>query len=120
MLWRSRATRPRPSASSYRFKPKPHAEPPHLSALANLTCSLASVWPCVQTCVSNFRLPVLASFPFFPDLLRQLGSVATQLLEATVALATGFDGEAEDFDMVRTPACRETRGLDPSSCVLLH
>jgi hypothetical protein len=64
--------------------------------------------------VSNFRLPVLASFPFFPDLLRQLGSVATQLLEATVALATGFDGEAEDFDMVRTHACLH-RDKRPSS-----
>lgn len=53
-----------------------------------------------QVCVSNFRLSVLASLPFFSDLLRQLASVSNQLLEATAAMASSFRGLAADFDQV--------------------
>lgn len=111
------ATRRPPSASCSRYPPRPLVVQCLVSSIMRSTPLQASPSPTFspssllggalyfgvggQMCVSNFRLPVLASFPFFPDLLRQLGSVATQLLEATVAMATGFDGNAEDFDMVQ-------------------
>lgn len=33
--------------------------------------------------MANFRLPILASFPFFPDLCQRLAAVAQRLLAST-------------------------------------
>ena len=53
--------------------------------------------------VCNFRLGVLAlaSFSFFPDLIRSLAMVTSQLLEAIANLALSSRGRAFDFHMVR-------------------
>lgn len=68
----------------------------------------------LQVCVSNFRLPVLATFSFFPDFCRRLSEVACRLLSVTAGMALEFRGADGDW----TEVCEEGWAMEAFEVLL--